>query len=92
MLTFYNLLQDHPELLALGCLFLGIGVTVVQYLWDFAGRAAVPKLADSSLALYLIVAIVLCSIFLVRDNFRQMKLCQASSAADSGSAPLHDLH
>ena len=72
--------------------FLGIGVTVVQYLWDFAGRAAVPKLADSSLALYLIVAIVLCSIFLVRDNFRQMKLCQASSAADSGSAPIHDLH
>jgi hypothetical protein len=62
-------------------LFLGIGVTVLQYPWDFVGRAAFPKLADSSLALYLIVAIVLCSIVIVRDNFRQMKLCQAPAAS-----------
>lgn len=62
-------------------LFLGIGVTVLQYPWDFIGRAVFPKLADSSLALYLIVAIVLCSIVIVRDNFRQMKLCQASAAS-----------
>jgi hypothetical protein len=61
-------------------LFLGIGVTVIQYPWDLVGRAAFPKLADSSLALYLIVAIVLCSIVIVHDNFRQMKLCQASAA------------
>ena len=59
---------------------LGVGVTVIQYIWDFAGRAAFPKFADSSLLLYLIVAIVLCSIVIVRDNFRQMKLCQASAA------------
>jgi hypothetical protein len=59
---------------------LGIGVTVLQYPWDFVGRTAFPKLADSSLSLYLIVAIVLCSIVIVRDNFRQMKLCQASAA------------
>jgi cell division protein FtsL len=56
-------------------LFLGIGVTVFQYPWDFVGRAAFPKLADSSLFLSLIVAIVLCSIVIVRDNFKQMKLC-----------------
>ncbi len=39
MLAFYNLLQDHPELLALGCLFLGIGVTR----WS-ADRAPVTRL------------------------------------------------
>jgi len=61
-------------------LFLGIGVSVLQYPWDFVGRAAFPKLADFSLLLYLIVAIVLCSIVIVRDNFTQMKLCQASAA------------
>lgn len=61
-------------------LFLGIGVTVLQYPWDFVTRTAFPKLADSSLGLYLIVAIVLCSIVIVRDNFRQMKLCQAPAA------------
>lgn len=62
-------------------LFLGIGVTVLQYPWDFVGRTAFPKLADSSLSLYLIVAIVLCSIVIVRDSFRQMKLCQAPAAS-----------
>ena len=59
--------------------FLGIGVTILQYPWDFVGRAIFPKLADSSLSLYLIVAIVVCSIVIVRDNFRQMKFCQASA-------------
>lgn len=62
-------------------LFLGIGVSAIQYPWDFIGRAVFPRLADSSLALYLIVAIVFCSIVIVRDNFRQMKLCQASAAS-----------
>jgi hypothetical protein len=61
-------------------LCLGIAVTVLQYPWDFFGRTAFPQLADFSLSLYLIVAIVLCSIIMVRDNFRQMKLCQASAA------------
>ena len=58
-------------------LFLGVGVSVLQYPWDFVGRAAFPAYADSFLSLYLIVAIVLCSIVIVRDNFRQMKLRQA---------------
>jgi hypothetical protein len=57
-------------------IFLGVGVTVLQYPWDFFGRTAFPKWADSSLGLYLMVAITLCSIVLVRDNFRQMKLSQ----------------
>jgi len=59
---------------------LGIGVSALQYLWDFAGRAAFPTLADSSLFLYLIVAIVLSSVVIVRDNFKQMKLRRGSAA------------
>jgi hypothetical protein len=60
--------------------FLGIGVAAIQYPWDFVGRMAFPKFADSSLSLYLIVAIILCAIFIVRDNFTQMKLRQPSAA------------
>lgn len=56
---------------------LGIGVTLLQYPWDFVGRTAFPKFADFSLFAFLIVAIVLCSVVIVRDTFRQMKLCQA---------------
>jgi len=76
---FYHLKGYSPR--AKLALFLGIGVTILQYPWDFIGRVAFPKLADSSLALYLIVAIIFCSIVIVRDNFRQMKLCQASAAS-----------
>jgi hypothetical protein len=55
-------------------LMLGIGVTVFQYPWDFAGRRVFPKFADYSLSFYLVVAIALCTIVLLGDNFRQMKL------------------
>jgi len=58
-------------------LYLGICVTVLQYPWDFVGRAAFPKLADFSLTIYLIVAITLSSIILVRDSFKQMESSQA---------------
>jgi hypothetical protein len=61
------------------CLFLGIGVTVLQYPWEFAGRVALPEFEDSSLSLYLIVAIVFCSVVLVRDSFRQKKTALASA-------------
>ena len=54
-------------------LFLGIGVTVFQYPWDIFGRMAFPTYGDFSLSIFLIVAIVLCTIILLRDNFRQMK-------------------
>jgi hypothetical protein len=62
-------------------LFLGIAVPVLQYPWDFVGRVAFPKLANSSLSLYLVLAIVLCSIVLVHDNFRQMRLLQPPAAS-----------
>ena len=61
-------------------LFLGIGVTVFQYPWDLAGRKVLPRFADSSLSFYLILAIVLCTVALLRDNFRQMKLCEGLEA------------
>jgi hypothetical protein len=58
-------------------LFLGIVVTLLQYPWDFAGRMAFPKSADFSLSLYMIVAIVLSTIVLLGDNFRQRRLGEA---------------
>jgi membrane-bound metal-dependent hydrolase YbcI (DUF457 family) len=58
------------EMLAL---VLGIGVTVVQYLVELGARGFVPKLTDSFRALYLVVAIVLCTLVLLRDSFRQRR-------------------
>jgi hypothetical protein len=49
-------------------LFLGVGVTAFQYPWDFAGRKVFPKFVDSSLSIYLAIAIVLCTVVLLRDN------------------------
>jgi len=59
-------------------LSLGIGVTLLQYPWDIVGRAALPKFADFSLSVFLVVAIILCSVVIVRDTFKQMKLRQAA--------------
>jgi hypothetical protein len=56
--------------------FLGVGITVLQYPWDFVSRVALPKLADASLSAFLVIAIVLCSIVFVRDASRQVKLGQ----------------
>jgi hypothetical protein len=56
---------------------LGIGVSLLQYPWDFIGRVLFPKFTDFSLSLYLLLAIVVCAIVIVRDSFRQMKLSQA---------------
>jgi hypothetical protein len=61
-------------------LILGVGVTVLQYPWEFAVRKQLPKLAVTSLYLYLVVAIVFCTVVIVRDNLRQMKLRQAPAA------------
>jgi hypothetical protein len=61
-------------------LSLGIGVTLFQYPWEFAARKELPNLADFSLSLYLVLATVLCAIVLVRDNFKQIKLCEAPAA------------
>ncbi|MGA3031701.1 MAG: hypothetical protein ABSD70_00355 [Terracidiphilus sp.] len=62
-------------------LFLGIGVSVLQYPWDFLGRMAFPRLTDFSLSLYLVVAIVVCSVVIVRDNYKQMKSRQDLAAS-----------
>jgi hypothetical protein len=54
-------------------LSLGIGVTVFQYPWDFALRKQLPKLAETSLYLYPVGAIVVCAAVILCDNFKQMK-------------------
>jgi hypothetical protein len=61
-------------------LFLGIGVTMFQYPWEFSARKLFPTLAESALSFYLIVAIVLCTVVLLRDTSRQMKLRKALEA------------
>jgi hypothetical protein len=58
-------------------LFLGIGITAMQYPWDYIGRAFFPSFADTFLSLYLVLAIVICSIFIVWDSFMRMKSSQA---------------
>ena len=65
-------------------LFLGVGVSVLQYPWDFAGRATFPEFADAFLIAYMIVAIFVCSIVIVRDNFLRMKLRQRPGASFDG--------
>jgi hypothetical protein len=75
----FNLKRYSPRA-KLG-LLLGIGVTVLQYPWDYFGRATLPKFADSLLGVYLIVAIVFCSVALIRDTLSQMKLHQPPAAS-----------
>jgi hypothetical protein len=55
-------------------LVLGIAVTALQYPWDFLGRKFFPKIADSSLDVYLVIAIIACTVILLRDNYQQMRL------------------
>lgn len=75
-------LRSHSPRAMLG-LLLGIGVTVIQYPWDIAGRKLFPKFADFSLTLYLILAVVFCTIVLLHDNFTQMKLCKVYKSSQS---------
>jgi hypothetical protein len=71
--------QGIPPRAMLG-LLLGVGVTVLQYPWEFAVRRRLPTLAGISLYVYLVTAIVLCTAVIIRENFKQMKLCQAPAA------------
>jgi len=64
-------------------LFLGIGVAVFQYPWEFAGRRLFPKLPDSFLVFYLAAAIVVCTVVLLCDSFKQMKLHKAPEPPSS---------
>jgi hypothetical protein len=77
VLTFLGRLVFHLS----GCsprlklaFLLGVGIALLQYLLDFVSRAALPKLADASLSAYLIVAIALSSVIIIRDGHRQRKL------------------
>jgi hypothetical protein len=73
-------LRDHSPGTALG-LFLGIGITVLQYPWDFIARRVFPRFADFSLFVYLVVAIVVCTGGLLRESFRQRKSRKAAAAS-----------
>ncbi|MDE3201665.1 MAG: hypothetical protein KGN79_12175 [Acidobacteriota bacterium] len=54
-------------------LILGIGTTVLQYPWDYAGRVFLPQFADTSLLIYLVLAVVACTITLLADTWRQSR-------------------
>ncbi len=58
------------EMLAL---VLGIGVTVAQYPLELVVRGVLPEQTDSFRGLYLIAAIILCTVVLLRDSFRQRR-------------------
>ena len=57
--------------------FLGAGVTALQYPLEFVVRKLFPRLSGSFLSLYLILAIVACTVVLLRDNFQQLRLRKA---------------
>ena len=54
-------------------LLLGVGVSVLQYPWEFIGRLLSPEFADFSLTLYMILAILVCTTMIVGDSFRQKR-------------------
>jgi hypothetical protein len=56
---------------------LGVGVSALQYPWEFIGRLLFPKLSDFFLSLYLILAIIACAIVIIRVGVKQMMLRQA---------------
>jgi hypothetical protein len=63
--------------------FLGIGVAAIQYPWDYSTRILFPNLADLSLSIYLVAAIVFCAVFLLRGTFKQKKAFEAARASSS---------
>lgn len=71
----FNLKGSSPRA-SLG-LVLGICVSVVQYPWEFVGRILLPQLEDTSLILYIVLAIIVCTGILLRDNYRQAQTTQA---------------
>jgi hypothetical protein len=68
---------------AMSGFILGISVTVFQYPWDFSTRMIFPKLEDVSLFVYLVAAIVLCTLVLLRDTLKQKKEFEAENAFSS---------
>ena len=59
-------------------LFLGIGITAFQYFWEFLARVLLPKFGDFALSTYLIMAIIVCTVLLLRDSLGQKRLREES--------------
>jgi hypothetical protein len=72
---------------AMPSFFLGVGVTVLQYPWDFSARKLFPKLADLSLSIYLAAAIGLCTVVLLRGILRRKKAFEAARDSLAVSRP-----
>ena len=73
----FNLAGYSPR--SKSAFFVGAGVAVFQYPWEFLGRWVFPKFADDFLSAYLIMAIVACAVFIVRDNAKQKRLVEIAA-------------
>lgn len=62
-------------------LYLGIAVAVLQYPFEFAARKLVPGRADSALSLYIVLAVLICTVGLLHDTFKQRKLQEEGEPA-----------
>ncbi len=60
--------------------FVGVGVTMFKYPWEFAARVFLPKFADTFLAYYLVFAIIVCAAILLIDNFKQKTMSRSDRA------------
>jgi len=63
--------------------FLGVGVAVIQYAWDYSTRVLFPNLADLSLYFYLVAAIVFSTVFILRDAVKQKRMSGAAKSSSS---------
>jgi len=68
-------------------LFLGIGLTAAQYPWDFLARKVFPNFSDILLVLYMIIAVIFCTVLLLYDNLSQKKYWEAIKAYSSTYRP-----
>jgi ABC-type Fe3+ transport system permease subunit len=67
--------------------FLGIGLTAVQYPCDFVARKVFPNFSDILLVLYMIIAVIFCTVVLLYDTFKQKKYLKAFEASLSVYPP-----
>jgi hypothetical protein len=63
--------RKHISLRLGRAFFLGIGVSVFQYPWDFVTRALFPAFAQASLLIYMSIAPIACAIFFLRISRRE---------------------
>ena len=65
--------------------FAGIGVTICQYPWDIVARKLFPGLQQTSLSVYIFVAMFACVVVLLRDAFKQKRILEAASSSSGTS-------